>query len=39
LIYDGALNERLVFWHNVTLDLAHGKSWFVFDPKPENDAK
>ncbi|MDQ2701344.1 MAG: retroviral-like aspartic protease family protein [Pseudomonadota bacterium] len=34
IIYDGALNERLVFWHNVTLDLAQLKSWYVFDPKP-----
>ena len=35
IIYDGALNERLVYWHNVTLDLKGRKAWFVFDPKPE----
>lgn len=34
IIYDGALNERLVYWHNVTLDLKDRKAWFIFDPKP-----
>ena len=39
IIYDGVLNERLVFWHNVTLDLAQLKSWYIFDPKPQPEAR
>lgn len=39
IIYDGVLNERLVFWHNVTLDLSRLKAWYIFDPRPQADAR
>ncbi|WP_158703095.1 aspartyl protease family protein [Allosphingosinicella vermicomposti] len=35
IIYDGVLNERFVYWHNVTLDLKEKRAWYVFDPKSE----